>query len=108
MTAVEKNIDVIHNCEQRFYNWLKFHLSSHGVYGIDQSDLSGILQHYEGELTMFKQHLKPLLKWNKIKEECYTLNTQLNGRAETDENLQKLIEKTAFEGQVLWLTFQEE
>ena len=61
MTAIEKNIDVIHNCENRFYNWLKVHLCDHGIYRQDQSNLTGILEHYERELSTFRQHLKPLL-----------------------------------------------
>jgi hypothetical protein len=108
MTAIEKNIDVIHNCEERFYNWLKVHLSENGMYRQEQSNLSGILENYETELSTFRQHLKPLLRWNKIKEECYTLTTRLNGQADNDDYLRGLIEKTAFEGQILWLTFQEE
>jgi len=108
MNTIEKNIGIIHNCEERFYNWLKSRLSDHGINQLDQADLSGLLELYEGELSGFKQHLKPLLKWNRIKNECYDLNDRLNGSAMNDESLNNLVEKTAFEGQILWLTFQEE
>ena len=108
MSATEKNINIIHNCEERFYNWLKSRLDEHGINLQDQSNLSGLLEHYENELSTFKQHLKPLLKWNRTKDECYKMNEQLNGHAGQDQFLNDLIEKTAFEGQILWLTFQEE
>lgn len=108
MCAIDKNIDIIHNCEERFYNWLKSRLIDHGIKLHDENNLSGLLEHYEAELSSFKQHLKPLLKWNRIKDECYNMNERMNGRAKSDEFLNNLVEKTAFEGQILWLTFQEE
>ncbi len=108
MSTVRKNIDIIHNCEERFYNWLKVRLTSQGISPDDQNDLSELLEHYSNELASFRQHLKPLLKWNKVKDECYEMSSALNGHAEQNEDLKELIEKTAFDGQILWLTFQEE
>jgi len=108
MSTIEKNIDIIHNCEERFYKWLRSRLLDHGIKLQDQQDLSHLLESHEGELQIFKQHLKPLLKWNQVKDECYKMNARLNGHAQHDEYLNQLIEQTAFDGQVLWLTFQEE
>ena len=108
MSAIKRNIDIIHNCEERFYNWLKYRLNENGIELNEQPNLSNILEQYQTELITFKQHLKPLLKWNKVKDECFKLNARLNDHADNDEYLNDLIEKTAFEGQILWLTFQEE
>jgi hypothetical protein len=108
MNTVQKNIDIIHNCEERFFNWLLLKLSVQGITPGVQNDLSELLDHHEGDLTSFRQHLKPLVRWNKVKDACYEMSYDLNGHAESDEDLLDLLEKTAFEGQVLWLTFQEE
>ncbi len=108
MNTVQKNFDIIHNCEERFFNWLVFKLSCQGILPGDQTDLSDLLEHYEEDLISYRQHIKPLVRWNKVKDACYDFNASLNGYAENDEDLIDLLEKTAFEGQVLWLTFQEE
>lgn len=108
MNATNKNINIIHNCEERFYNWLKARLTDQGINLLEQPNLSGILQHYQNELSVYRQHLKPLLKWNRVKNECYELNNKLNGFADNDQYLSELLEKTAFEGQILWLTFQKD
>jgi hypothetical protein len=108
MNTVQKNIDIIHNCEERFFNWLQLKLSCQGITPGDQTDLSELLDHHEGDLDNFRQHLKPLVRWSKVKDVCYEMSYDLNGQAESDEDLLDLLEKTAFEGQVLWLTFQEE
>ncbi len=108
MNATKKNIDIIHNCEERFYNWLKARLNDQGVNLREQPSLSIILDHYQGQLTVYRQHLKPLQKWNRVKDECYQLSNKLNGNADKDQYLSELLEKTAFEGQILWLTFQED
>jgi hypothetical protein len=108
MSPKQKNINVIHNCEELFSNWLKVRLGEKGI-SINESDkLSELLICHGHELANFKQHLKPLVKWNKIKDECYDLSTRLNGIGKNDEQLVDLIEKTAFEGQILWLTLQED
>ncbi len=108
MSAALRNIDIIHNCEDRFFNWLKYELACQGVSAEDFKDLSELLTHHEAELIHFRQHLKPLKKWDKTRLECYALSSSLNGSAEKDEDHLSLLEKTAFEGQVLWLTIQEE
>lgn len=108
MNTVKKNIDIIHNCEERFFNWLRLKLSCQGITPGDKNDLSELLDHHEGDLVSFRQHLKPLVRWSKLKDTCYEMSYDLNGQAESDEDLLDLLEKTAFEGQVLWLTFQEE
>jgi hypothetical protein len=108
MTAIKKNINIIHNCEERFYNWLKSKLSEKGINFIEQPSLSDLLEHYERELLSDNQHLKPLQKWDKVKNECLGQSRRLNGQADQNHDLVDLIERTAFEGQILWLTFQED
>lgn len=108
MNDLDKHIDIIHNCETRFYNWLKFRLGEKGILMSDRCDLSELLVNYENELNTYRQQIKPLQKWDKIKCECYELGSSLNGHADDDIAFAKLVEKTAFDGQVLWLTFQEE
>lgn len=108
MSPKQKNINVIHNCEELFTNWLKVRLENKGISISENDKLSELLICHENEFTYLKQHIKPLLKWNKIKDECYNLTTKLNGTAKKDKQLVRLIEKTAFEGQILWLTLQED
>jgi hypothetical protein len=108
MSSKEKDIHIIHNCEEHFYNWLKFRLLQKGILVDKLSTLTDILVNHEKELIALKQHIKQLKKWNRIKDEFYKLNTRLNGDGENDEYLQSLIEKVAFEGQILWLTIQED
>lgn len=107
MTQKQKNINIIHNCENHFFNWLKFRLFQKGVAIDDQFTLTDILSIHEPELVALKQHIKQLQRWNKIKDECYSLSQSMNGNGEQSDHLQTLIEKAAFEGQVLWLTIQE-
>ena len=107
MSPKQRNINIIHNCEEHFYNWLKTRLIEMGISVDSQKNLSGILVDHQYELDIIKQHLKPLQKWSKTKDECYSRTTQLNGSAQSDEYLLELVEKTAIEGQVLWLTLQE-
>ena len=108
MSPKQKNINIIYNCEKLFSDWMKVRLGEKGISISNNKNLSVLLFSHEYELDNFKQHLKPLQKWNKNKDECYRLSTKLNGTAENDEQLATLIEKTAFEGQILWLTLQED
>ncbi|MCG8310681.1 MAG: hypothetical protein MI975_25050 [Cytophagales bacterium] len=107
MTPQQKNINIVHNCEEHLFNWLKHVLQEHGVSIDETSNLTEVLSIYENELDSLRQHLKPLQKWNKIKDECYNLSNKLNGQGEYDEQLYALSEKAAFEGQILWLTIRE-
>ena len=108
MSTTEKSINVIHNCERHFYEWLKLRLYKKGIILNNQDDLSIVLSQHENSLDELKQHLKPLLKWDKIKNECYVLSASLNGSADNDGYFVGLIEKAAFEGQILWLTLEED
>jgi len=108
MSPQQKSIDVIHNCEKHFYEWLKMRLDKKEISIEFGNNLSDFLTHHENKLIELEQHLKPLLKWNKVKNECYSLKAKLNGNADNDEYLKALMEKTAFEGQVLWLTLRED
>lgn len=108
MSPQQKNISIIHSCEEHLFNWLKMKLVEHGISIPDEQSLSDILSTYENKLEFLRQHIKPIQKWNKVKDECYSLSAGLNGNAEHDDQLMVLIERAAFEGQVLWLTLQED
>ena len=83
-------------------------MSERGI-AIDQlNNLTDILRKYESELFFLHQHIKQIQKWNEVKEECYELSSELNGYGEQDDRLSNLVEKVAFDGQVLWLTIQED
>ena len=107
MSPQQRNINIIHNCEDHFSDWLRQQLNSHGILLNKQIGLTEMLSVHERELESVKQHLKPIKKWNAIKDECYAMSTRLNGGGEQDEQLSVLVEKTAFEGQILWLTIQD-
>jgi hypothetical protein len=107
MSPQKKNISIIHNCEEHLFDWLKIRMSEHGISINQQSNLTEVLSDYENEMSFLSQHLKQIQKWNKTKEECYSLSEKLNGFGEEDEKLMYMIERVAFEGQILWLTIQE-
>ena len=107
MNPQQKNINIVHNCEEHLYNWLKVRLNQHGIYIDKPCSLAEILSLYEKESDALKQHIEPIQKWNKIKDECYELSTKLNGQGEYDDQLYALSERAAFEGQILWLTIRE-
>jgi len=108
MNPQEKNISIIHNCEDHLFNWMKIKLKEHGFSINEQHNLSDILFAFENRMDFLRQHIKSIKKWNKIKDECYSLSSRLNGSAEGDERLNNLVEQAAFEGQILWLTIQED
>jgi hypothetical protein len=108
MSPQQKGIDIIHNCERHFYEWLKVLVHEKGIDPEKHKNLSEILKLIENNSQDYKQHIKPLIKWDKTKNECYILSDKLNGSAENDEELSELIEKTAFEGQILCLTLRDE
>jgi len=107
MSPQQKNISIIHNCENHFCDWLKIRLVDQGIPINIKYGLSEILLKHESELEFVRQHIKPIKKWNNSKDECYNLSSKLNGRGSNDDHLLVLIEKTAFEGQILWLTIQD-
>ena len=107
MSPKQKNINIIYNCEELFSDWMKVRLGEKGISISKSESLSVLLFSHEFELVNFKQHIKPLQKWNKNKDECYKLSTEINGNSEYNEQFTAFAEKTAFEGQVLWLTLQE-
>ena len=106
MIPKQENINIIHNCEELFSKWLLARLGNKGISINGIGGLSELLNSHEQELSDIKQHIKPLRKWNKIKDECYSLTAKLNGAANINDQYAELIEKTAFEGQILWLTLQ--
>lgn len=107
MSPQQKNIGIIHNCEDHFCDWLKNQLGQNGININDQVGLTEILTNHENRLDSVRQHLKPIMRWNKIKDECFDLSSRLNGNGEGNDQLKALVEKTAFEGQILWLTIQD-
>lgn len=96
-----KWIGIISHCEKLFTEWLCKKLSQAGHSMQTDADLSEILLKYEKKCSGDQQHVKPLLSWND--KRCFCLNQIKNGQY--DKDLQYLLEKTAFEGQVLLLTF---
>lgn len=107
MNPKRKSINIIYNCEELFSDWLKVRLGEKGISICGSENLATLLINHEHEFANFEQHLKPLQKWNKNKDECYKLSTEINGNSEYNEQFTAFAEKTAFEGQVLWLTLQE-
>ncbi len=100
-----KYIDIIHTCEDLFSEWLIKRLKLIGREVSRDLAFSDILSIYENELSIDQQHIKPLMKWNEHKTKCYSYTTdKMNGNS---KNIQDFMEKTAFDGQVLWLTLQE-
>ncbi len=107
MSPVRKNIDIIHSCERHFYNWLKTQLVNRGIIDDGQFTLSGLLSKHIRDLGEYKQILVPLNNWDKRKKECYKIDSVLANDGELQDADMKLFEQTAFEGQILLLTFQE-
>lgn len=107
MSPQQRNISIIRNCEDHFCDWLKNQLGNNGILTDDQVGLTEILSNHENELDSVRQHLKPIKRWNKVKDECFGLSSRLNGNGESNDKLSVLVEKTAFEGQILWLTIQD-
>ena len=108
MSPKQKNINIINNCEELFSDWMKVRLGEKGISISNSENLSVLLFSHEYELANFKQHIKPLQEWNKNKDACYKLSTKQNSTTENDELFAALSEKTAFEGQILWLTLRED
>lgn len=108
MSPKQKNINIIHNCEVHFHDWLISRLAENGILVQSQENLSVVLTNHGNSVDAIGQHLKPLQKWNKSKDECYSLSVKLNGKAENNKYLADLMERTAFEGQILWLTLQQD
>lgn len=104
MSPRQKNINIIHNCETLFSNWLLVRLGKIGISLKDTCGLSELLNGHDQELANLKQHIKPLRRWNKSKDDCYSLTA----KSTVDEHHSELVEKTAFEGQILWLTLRED
>jgi hypothetical protein len=100
----EKWIGIISQCEKLFIEWLCHKLSQAGHSIKGDSDLSEILVNYEKKCNGDQQHLKPLLSWND--KRCLCLDQLKNDQSVPDKELKYLLEKTAFEGQVLLLTFK--
>ena len=79
----------------------------HGIKINQKSNLTEILFNYQNQMSFLNQHLKQIRQWNEIKEECYDLSSRNLHDYDQDERLERLVEKVAFDGQVLWMTIQE-
>lgn len=97
-----KWIGIISQCEKLFIEWLSNKLTSAGHSIQNNSDLSEILVSYENKCKGDQQHIKPLLSWNDKRSYCL----ERLENSQYDNDLHYLLEKTAFEGQVLLLTFK--
>lgn len=83
-------------------------MQKHGIQINQRSNLTEILFNHENQMSFLNQHLKQIQQWNKIKEECYDLSTRALNDYKDDERLENLVEKAAFDGQVLWMTIQDQ
>ncbi len=102
------NFDTIQNCEQHFCKWIKVRLHQHGIHTDYHQNLKELLHRHSEELDQMEQHIKPLKRWCQIKDECYGLAGDMDDVATFDEpQIKELMEKIAFEGQILLLTMQD-
>jgi hypothetical protein len=108
MNTSHNHLSTIHHCEDLFKEWLSLKLSDLGIQTNSQTELSDILDKYAGKMKKNQQHLKPLARWDQRKKECYKLFNEplASNGSEYIEN--RLIESTAFEGQILWLTIKND
>ena len=107
MSPQQKNLSIIHNCEEYLLNWLKEKMNEQGIAPSNQGNLSDLLTCHEEALTFLNQHIKPIKKWISTKREYERLSATERPDENSEEQLSTLGEKVAFEGQVLWLTIQE-
>ncbi len=107
MSPLRRNIDIIHTCEQHFYNWLRTQLLSKGIESSEKQTLSALLSKHLRDLAEFRQQLIPLNKWDKQKTKCYKIKSISSDDSDLNDAELELFEQTAFEGQILLMTFQD-
>jgi len=107
MSPNHNHLLMIHHCEDLFKEWLSLKLSDMGIPVNTSTALSDILNRYGNKMKKNQQHLRPLLRWDQRKNECYKLE-ELLSRKDNGSQHQQLIETTAFEGQILWLTIKND
>jgi len=93
--------------ELQFAGWFKRRLQQRGIEVNESLSFPEMLREYESKLNGDRQHVVPLLNWIKEKNKCAGLKLQLNdGDHHLDQSEFNLLEKTAMDGAVLLLTFQ--
>lgn len=93
--------------ESKFAGWLKSRLLQRGIDIEENLSFPELLREYEIKLKTDRQHVNPLINWMKEKDRCQNLKLQLNnGNSHLDPTGFNLLEKTAMDGAVLLLTFE--
>ncbi|GEM_PF-3364340 len=93
--------------ETKFVSWLKGRLEKKGIEVNEDLSFPEMLKEYESRLNGDRQHVNPLLNWLKEKDKCASMKCQLNDPSyHLDTREFNLLEKTAMDGAVLLLTFQ--
>ena len=93
--------------ESQFASWLKTRLRQKGIDINESLSFPEMLREYENKLNGDRQHVTPLLNWIKEKDKCTILKLQFNDvNHHLDQSEFNLLEKTAMDGAVLLLTFQ--
>ncbi len=106
MKTINQHISTINFCENLFCTWVKNELRKVGVELNGEIEFSEILSRYTKEFQSENQHIKPLVRWNENKKRCVNLSSKKNLVNGDFKNYESLLEKTAFDGQVLWLTLK--
>ncbi len=93
--------------ESKFAVWLRSRLIQSGINIKDDMTFYELLGEYERNLNSDRQHVNPLLNWIKEKDRCVNMKLQLNnGDNHLDSTSFNILEKTAMDGAVLLLTFE--
>ncbi|MGF1638094.1 MAG: hypothetical protein ACFCUU_13535 [Cyclobacteriaceae bacterium] len=103
-TELKRYQESIKHCEHLFLAWLQGKLASNGVKAYEFKDLTVALKEYEKFFKGDQQHIKPLMHWNENRLRCDNF-LPIHTENHSMEFLY-LLEKTAFDGQVLLLTFK--
>jgi len=94
-------------CEEQFRNWLLKKLSKQGCIVHDNQSFRDLLKTYEHYVNSDHQHINPLLNWMKENQRCQNMKTIYLTQHQLTRDDLYLLEKTALNGAVLWLTFQD-
>ena len=92
--------------ESKFAGWLKSRLEQRGIFVEENIPFKEVLKQYENNLNGDSQHVNPLMNWAREKEKCTNLKGHLNSGNFLEKSEFDFLEKTAMNGAVLLLTFQ--
>jgi hypothetical protein len=102
------SIHAIHRCENLFFDWIYDKLRNLDVAVPRNIDLSDVISLYEHKLHPENQLLKPLKQWDKKRAQCLHISAGDHAADHlSDAEYQQMLETTAFDGQVLWLTLKK-